>query len=104
MCKYVCLCVFVFFSFVLLFFSLLWLIPRAEYVDAYVKYELLTSVKQQFDAFASGFGRLFSGPIVGIFRPEELEVLVVGKEELDFAALERVATVRDGRSSSLLNL
>ena len=63
-------------------------------MDAYVNYVLNESVEKQFQAFHAGFSRLMSGPILGIFRPEELEVLTTGTDELDFHELEKVTQVR----------
>ena len=66
----------------------------SDYVNAYIKYALEESVEKQFKAFATGFWRLISGPILAIFRPDELEVLTTGTDELDFHQLERITQVR----------
>jgi hypothetical protein len=73
---------------------------REEYVSLYVKYLLEASIAPQFEAFAKGFRSVMSGPIISFFRAEELEVLVCGTEELDFKALERVTTYKNGFGSN----
>lgn len=53
-----------------------------------VAWELDESVARPFAAFARGFHRLISGPLFGLFQPEELQALTVGQEVLDFHELE----------------
>lgn len=80
---------------IVVYYSFLVLINvlHTDYVDAYVKYALTDSVAKQYNAFAAGFARLMSGPILALFRPEELEVLTTGTDELDFHQLEKVTQV-----------
>ncbi len=61
---------------------------RREYVDLYVDFLLNESVRTQFNAFRRGFLLLADGPVLRLFRPQELEVLVCGTPHLDFKALE----------------
>jgi hypothetical protein len=42
--------------------------------------------------------QLCAGPAMALFRPEELEQLVCGRSELDFAALQRAAAYENGYS------
>lgn len=60
-----------------------------EYVDLYVKWKLIDSIKRQFDAFKKGFDSVCTTEALKLFRYEELELLVCGSPELDFDALER---------------
>lgn len=61
------------------------------YVHAYLRWVLVDSIAPQFEAFARGFHNVAGGPALDLFRAEELQLLVVGSQELDFHALERVA-------------
>ncbi|KAL2143918.1 hypothetical protein VTI28DRAFT_9906 [Corynascus sepedonium] len=80
---------------------------RREYVDAYVRYVLDTSVSRQFEPFKRGFytvcangGGGSGGPsssALSLFRPEEIELLVRGsagasdQTPLDVSSLRAVA-------------
>lgn len=65
---------------------------RKEYVDLYVRYLLDVSVMKQFDPFKRGFYAVCSGNAFGLFRPEEVELLLMGSDEsLDVSALRSVA-------------
>jgi len=79
-------------------------VNRKEYIDLYIEWYLTLSIQTQFSAFQRGFNRLCSGPILNLFRPEELEQLVCGSPNLDFNALESATVYEDGydRSSSTI--
>ncbi len=62
---------------------------RQDFVDRYVKYLLTDSIEEPFKHFAKGFSFMLGGPFIHQFRPEELETLVVGEQELDFEALRQ---------------
>ena len=65
---------------------------RHEYVELYVQYLLDSSVDRQFAPFQRGFYTVCSGKALGLFRPEEIELLVRGSDEaLDVLALKAVA-------------
>lgn len=69
---------------------------RKEFVDLYVKHILDTSVSRQFEPFKRGFYTVAGGNALGLFGPEEIELLVRGSEEpLDVQALKAVA-IYDG--------
>jgi ubiquitin-protein ligase E3 A len=72
----------------------------ADYVQRYVQWVLVDSVKGQFDAFAKGFMKVCGGQALEMFRPKELELLVCGNPVLDFEALERATTYDDGFDDS----
>jgi ubiquitin-protein ligase E3 A len=61
---------------------------REEYVLRYVRWVLVDSIQSQWDCFQSGLMRVMEDSSLDLFLPEELELLVVGSPELDFAALE----------------
>ena len=69
---------------------------RDEYVRLYVKHLLMESVKEQFDAMKKGFMRACDSDALKMFRPEELELLICGRPELDFHDLEKGARYDDG--------
>ncbi len=52
----------------------------SEYVDLYVDYLCNKSVESKFAAFSRGFLDVAGGPALDLFRPEELELLVIGNE------------------------
>jgi ubiquitin-protein ligase E3 A len=73
-----------------------------EYVHLYCKYVLQDSIASMARAFLKGFGMvvLTRSPALRLFRAEELELLVVGSQELDFDALEKNTTYEGGYSES----
>lgn len=64
---------------------------RKQYVSSYLRWYLTDSVSAQFEAFNRGFANVAGGPALDVFRSEELQLLVVGSQELDFEALEKSA-------------
>lgn len=64
---------------------------REAFVTAYVHFLLVSSIAAQFDPFKSGFDRLCSGPVMPMFQPSELELVICGSEDLDFNDLQRTA-------------
>jgi ubiquitin-protein ligase E3 A len=69
---------------------------RVEFVERYVHHALSASIRRQFTAFGRGFHAVCGGECLQLFRPEELELLVCGTEELDFAALQAVTQYEGG--------
>ncbi len=73
---------------------------REAYVAAYADWFLRTSVERQFAAFAAGFHAVAAaGPppsALSLLRPEELEALLCGAPDIDFAALEAGAQYGEG--------
>jgi len=61
---------------------------RVEYCDLLAQYLLITSVQDQFGEFRTGFLQSAGSIVLDLFRPEELGLLIAGREELDFVALE----------------
>lgn len=62
---------------------------RQLYCDLYLKYLLVDSVKEQFDAFKKGFAIVVEGDAIRLFEPSELQLLICGSPELDFSELEK---------------
>eukprot|EP00854_Cymbomonas_tetramitiformis_P005952 gene5952-7156_t len=71
---------------------------KEQYVDLYVRFLLESGIERQFVAFKRGFRRLCGGPVLHLFRPEELEQLICGSPVLDFEALEKHTQYDDGYS------
>ncbi|KAJ1812025.1 hypothetical protein LPJ75_003860, partial [Coemansia sp. RSA 2598] len=68
---------------------------RELFIDKYVEFVFDKSCESQFLAFKSGFDRICGASYVRFMRPRELELLVCGCSDLDFAALEG-STIYDG--------
>ncbi|KAI7155704.1 HECT-domain-containing protein [Hortaea werneckii] len=74
---------------------------RAEFVEAYVRYILDTSVARQFEPFKRGFFTVCAGNALSLFRAEEIELLIRGSDEsLDVDSLKAVAVYENWRHAS----
>ncbi|KAK5133595.1 hypothetical protein LTR08_007543 [Meristemomyces frigidus] len=72
---------------------------RQEFVDAYIRYLLDTSVTRQFEPFKRGFFTVCAGNALSLFRAEEIELLVRGSDEsLDVDSLRAVAVYENWKS------
>ncbi|KAF5365696.1 hypothetical protein D9758_003127 [Tetrapyrgos nigripes] len=56
---------------------------KKEYVDNIVEYRISKRVKEQFDAFMSGFSELIPQDLITVFDERELELLIGGMSEID---------------------
>lgn len=56
---------------------------KKEYVDYVVEYRICKRVKDQFDAFMSGFSELIPLDLITVFDERELELLIGGMSEID---------------------
>jgi E3 ubiquitin-protein ligase NEDD4 len=56
---------------------------KKEYVDSVVEYLISKRVKDQFDAFMSGFNELIPQDLINVFDERELELLIGGMSEID---------------------
>jgi E3 ubiquitin-protein ligase NEDD4 len=56
---------------------------KKEYVDAIVDYRIAKRVKEQFEAFMSGFSELIPLDLITVFDERELELLIGGMSEID---------------------
>lgn len=72
---------------------------REQYVTLYVDYLLDTSVAAQFTAFKQGFEMVVGGPALGMFRAEEIELLVCGNHDFDIVDLQQHTTYDGGYSA-----
>ncbi|KAI6109135.1 hypothetical protein EDD16DRAFT_43648 [Pisolithus croceorrhizus] len=56
---------------------------KKEYVDFVVEYRISKRVKDQFEAFMSGFSELIPQDLITVFDERELELLIGGMSEID---------------------
>ena len=56
---------------------------KKEYVDCIVDYRISKRVKEQFEAFMSGFSELIPQDLITVFDERELELLIGGMSEID---------------------
>ncbi|KAJ6546462.1 hypothetical protein DFH09DRAFT_1171103 [Mycena vulgaris] len=56
---------------------------KKEYVEHVVDYRISKRVKEQFEAFMSGFSELIPQDLVTVFDERELELLIGGMSEID---------------------
>ncbi|KAI0318350.1 hypothetical protein OF83DRAFT_1082963 [Amylostereum chailletii] len=56
---------------------------KKDYVDHVVEYRISKRVKEQFDAFMSGFSELIPQDLINVFDERELELLIGGMSEID---------------------
>lgn len=56
---------------------------KKEYVDCVVEYRISRRVKDQFEAFMSGFSELIPQDLINVFDERELELLIGGMSEID---------------------
>ncbi|KAK5867921.1 hypothetical protein PBY51_012376 [Eleginops maclovinus] len=68
---------------------------KKEYVEAYVNHAFNTSVQGVFQDFKRGFFQVCEEDLVKLFRPQELQGVLVGKDFNDWAKLKQ-ATVYEG--------
>nr|XP_006006375.1 PREDICTED: probable E3 ubiquitin-protein ligase HECTD2 [Latimeria chalumnae] len=68
---------------------------RKEYVQLYIDFLLNKAIYKQFAAFYYGFHSVCASNALMLLRPEEVEILVCGRPDLDVCALQR-ATQYDG--------
>jgi len=69
---------------------------RAEFAELFKDWHLCEGIKAQFQAFQLGFGRVCSSsPVFDALSAAELEAIVCGEGDLDFAALRRGSHVVD---------
>lgn len=59
-------------------------------MDAYVHHVFHTSVQSAFEEFRHGFFQVCEASAVKLFRPEELQGIMVGSENYDWAAFKQV--------------
>ena len=74
---------------------------KKEYVDCVVEYRISKRVKEQFDAFMSGFSELIPHDLITVFDERELELLIGGMSEIDvYVPLHHIAIWRFSRAKT----
>jgi len=71
---------------------------KKEYIQLYQDYILNSSISKQWNPFFKGFRMVCDSDILKFVRPEELESLICGVEDLDFSELQNVANYDGGYS------
>lgn len=66
------------------------LLNRKQFVSAYVNYVFDKSVEGPFEEFKRGFFKVCDTKVVDIFHPEELQVVMVGREDYDWEVFKQV--------------
>ena len=56
---------------------------KKEYVEHVIDYRISKRVKEQFEAFMSGFSELIPMDLITVFDERELELLIGGMSEID---------------------
>lgn len=56
---------------------------KKEYVDTVIDYRISRRVKEQFEAFMSGFSELIPQDLINVFDERELELLIGGMSDID---------------------
>lgn len=72
----------------------------AEYIELLVQHVLVDLVRAQFAAFQSGFLEVCGSRALGLFSPDELELMICGSPDLDLHALEAVTEYESGFTAS----
>ncbi|KAM6937862.1 putative E3 ubiquitin-protein ligase HERC4 [Xenentodon cancila] len=62
---------------------------KREFVDAYVNHAFNESVGSTFQEFERGFFQVCDRPLLKMFRPEELQRVLVGQDDYDWAKLKQ---------------
>ena len=57
---------------------------RSTFVSAFVSFLLDSRHRRQFSAFLTGFRLVAADIALDLFRPQELQLLVAGSNQLDF--------------------
>src|SRR5260370_5466451 len=74
---------------------------KREYVDLIVEYRISKRVKEQFDAFMSGFSELIPQDLITVFDERELELLIGGMSDIDVYVLPSLFSISDPRAEIL---
>jgi E3 ubiquitin-protein ligase HECTD2 len=67
---------------------------RKEYIDNYIYWFFIESVQKKFEAFKEGFNSLCSGNLLSLCKPEEIQKMILGEEEIDIDRLRGVTTYK----------
>jgi len=65
---------------------------RKEYINHYLYWFFIESIQKKFEAFKEGFNSLCSGNLLSLCRPEEIQKMILGEEEIDVDRLRGITT------------
>lgn len=79
---------------------------KDEYVELYLDWYFNKSIEEYFVCFRKGFFRVVDQKLSHLLKPEELELIICGIQELNFIELEKAAHYEDGynKNSSTVKL
>lgn len=69
---------------------------KYEFVNLYMHYLLVDSIRVQFESFCHGFKMVCDSKLFSKLKGEELELLICGSQNFDFEELEKSARYEDG--------
>jgi len=69
-------------------------VNRRDYIDRYIAWFFVESVDKKFEAFKEGFNLLCSGNLLSLCRPEEIQSMILGEEEIDIDRLRGITTYK----------
>ncbi len=68
---------------------------KKHFVNKYLDWLLIDSIKQQFDPFCKGFYNVLQGEILKLFTAKNLFLAICGSNKLDFKELRRTTKYQD---------
>ena len=68
---------------------------KDEYVDLYIDWYFNKSIEEYFNSFEKGFFCAFNRNLTKFLKPDELELIIRGKELLDFNELKKACQYKD---------
>lgn len=74
---------------------------KKEYVNCVVEYRISRRVKDQFEAFMSGFSELIPQDLINVFDERELELLIGGMSEIDVYVASGLCVAATARLTDL---
>jgi len=77
---------------------------KKEYVDLYLDWKFNKSIQNFFNALYKGFYRVADKSIFKIIDSKELELIICGKEDLNFEDLEKGSICSDGYTEESLTV
>ncbi|ORX44137.1 hypothetical protein BCR36DRAFT_406494 [Piromyces finnis] len=67
---------------------------RKDFVDRYLYWFFIESVQKKFEAFREGFNLLCSGNFLSLCRPEEIQSMILGEEDIDIDRLRGITVYK----------
>lgn len=67
-----------------------------EYIQKYIDWKLTKSIEKQFNAFKEGYNLICNTPMMKIFSPQELNILVSGIEKFNWEEFKKAVILKGG--------